>query len=521
MFRSRLLPVALGVVSLTVLAACGGPAPPGPAAAAETASSSALAAFHDQQITWQPCDSYATSATDRPLYASDRFDCARVEVPLDYADPDGPRGQVALLRAKARGEKIGSLLVNPGGPGASGAGFVASLGPVWDNTPVGERFDVIGFDPRGVGASTPRVDCFTDAETDRNALPSTYLFDVADTGRAQDIARRCTQGSGGVEELTSVGSSNVVQDMDVLRAALGEQKLNYLGYSYGSELGAMYAQAFPQNLRAMVIDGAVDPDETEAQFRLSQFTAWQKSFDDLAATCATGPDCPLGPDPAHATEVFQDLTRPLLDHPAPTADGRTLTYGDMVQGVSSSLFSPTQRPAILQGLRELAAGRGDTLLALRDIALGRGADGRYGGASHMDANLAVRCMDNPRRTPAEQTELRDRARRAAPFLDPGRPGGPTHYECEGWPEPPSRPSPWLPDAAGVPPTLTVSLTDDPGTPYQGGVNLARRLGGSLLTVEAAQHGIALYGGNACVDRTVTDYLVDLATPPRDARCGSS
>jgi hypothetical protein len=192
----------------------------------------------------------------------------------------------------------------------------------------------------------------------------------------------------------------------------------------------------------------------------------------------------------------------------------------MTQAVYSSLFSPTQRPQILQGLRELTAGRGDTLLALRDSALGRGPDGHYGGSTHIDANLAIRCMDNPRRSPAEQAELRDQAHRAAPFLDPGRPGGPTHYECEGWPEPPSRTTPWITDAAGAPPTLTVSLTDDPGTPYQGGANLARRLGGSLLTVEAAQHGIALYGGNACVDRAVTDYLIDLTTPPQDAHCGS-
>lgn len=239
-------------------------------------------------------------------------------------------------------------------------------------------------------------------------------------------------------------------------------KLTYLGYSYGSELGAMYAQAFPQNLRAMVIDGAVDPEKSEPQFRLTQFEAWQKAFDDIATTCATEPDCPLGTDPARATEVFQDLTRPCSTAPPhrrrPRAHLRRHDPGRVQLAVL-----PAQRPQILQGLRELAAGRGDTLLALRDSSLGRGPDGHYGGSTHIDANLATRCMDNPR-SPAEQTELRDQARRAAPFLDPGRPGGPTHYECEGWPEPPSRPTPWLTDPAGVPPTLVVSLTDDPGTP---------------------------------------------------------
>ncbi|ANY09231.1 hypothetical protein AFB00_26640 [Pseudonocardia sp. HH130630-07] len=509
----------MGALSLTVVAACGTPAPAVAPAGGPDGAGPPPARFSEQQIAWQPCGSFATTTADEALYANDRFDCARVAVPLDYADPAGVTGQVALIRAKARGDRIGSLLVNPGGPGASGMNFVATLGPVWDNTEVGERFDVVGFDPRGVGASTPRVDCFTDDEADRDVPPGPYLFDVGSAGQAADIARRCSDGSGGVEALTSVGSGNVVQDMDVLRSVLGEEKLTYLGYSYGSELGAMYAERYPQNLRAMVIDGAVDPELSESQFRLSQFAAWQRTFDELASTCAAGPDCPLGTDPARANETFQELTRPLLDRPVPTTDGRLLTHADLVQGVTSSFFSPAQRSMILDGLRELRTGRGDTLLALRDLALGRGADGSYGGAAYMDANLAIRCMDNPRRSPAEQADLRDRAHRAAPFLDPGRPAGPAHYECEGWPEPPSRQLPWLAGADAVPPTLTVSLTDDPGTPHQGGVTMARRLGGSLLSVEAAQHGIALYGGNACVDRAVSDYLVDLTTPQPGATCG--
>ena len=513
MFRRRPA-LALCAASLVLVGACGTPAPQSESAP----DRDELAEFYGQELVFEPCAPYATSAADEQTFADERFDCARVQVPLDYADPEGPRGEVALLRAKARGEKIGSLLVNPGGPGGSGMNIVALLGPVWEHGPVGERFDVIGFDPRGVGASTPQVQCYTDAETDRGEIPEPYLFDVGDAEEAQDVARRCIEGTGGVEALTSVGSHNVVRDMDVMRAVLGDEKLSYLGYSYGSELGAMYAEAFPQNLRAMVIDGAVDPEKTEAEFRLSQFAAWQTAFDELAEQCAAAPSCPLGTDPVRATETFQDLVRPLQERPVPTADGRELTYDDAVQGVSTALFAKAQWPIITQGLAELAAGRGDVLLGLRDAALGRGPDGRYGGGLHVDANLAIRCMDNPRRSAEENTELSRQARQAAPFLDPGEPVEQAHYECEAWPEPVSRSLPWLTGDVDLPPTLTVSVTGDPGTPHQGGINMARLLGGSLLTVEGSQHGVALFGQSECVDEAVSDYLIDLQIPPDNARC---
>jgi pimeloyl-ACP methyl ester carboxylesterase len=509
---------SLAAVTLSLLAAAGCASPTAALEPPTAGPPPELARFYGQQIAFEPCAPYATSTLDEQVFADDRFDCARVQIPLDYTDPGGARGEVALLRAKARGEKIGSLLVNPGGPGGSGMSFVATLGPVWDNVPVGERFDVIGFDPRGVGASTPRVECYTDAETDRGEPPAPYLFDVPDERAAAEVARLCAERTGDVEALTSVGSSDVVRDMDVLRAVLGDEKLSYLGYSYGSELGGMYAEAFPQNLRAMVIDGAVDPERTEAEFRQSQFVSFQKAFDDLAVSCAADAGCPLGTDPARATETFQDLVRPLQDHPAPTADGRGLTYEDAVQGVQMALFAESQWPMVVQGLTELSAGRGDVLLGMRDAALGRGPDGRYGGGLNVDANLAIRCMDNPRRSPEENVELTRRAHAAAPFLDPGRPVEQAHYECEAWPEPVSRTLPWLDGDVDVPPTLTVSVTGDPGTPHQGGINMARLLGGSLLTVEGAQHGVALFGQSACVDGIVTDYLIELQTPPADARC---
>lgn len=520
MFRVRPLLVTLAVASsLALPGACAAPAvssesgsgPPGWAPAAE------LERFYDQQIAFGPCLPYATTASDEKLFANDRFDCARVQVPLDYADPGGARGEVALLRVKARGEKIGSLLTNPGGPGASGMSFAAALGPVWDNVAVGERFDVIGFDPRGVGASLPRAACYTDAEYDRGEGFSGELVPaIADAQQAREAARRCAEGSGGPKALNSFGTTDVARDMDVLRAVLGDEKLSYLGYSYGTQLGAVYAEAFPRNVRAMALDGAVDPDLTATEFHLAQMTAFQKAFERYAADCATSSDCPLGTDPARATEKFRNIVRPLLERPASTTDGRGLDYVDAVGGATNGLYSPSLWPEITAGLAEVAAGRGDALQTRNDAALGRGPDGRYNGL--IDAVTAIRCMDSPRRTPAEQTDLARRIVAAAPILDTGRPVPQAYHECEAWPAPTTLPQPWLTGPVGLAPTLTVSITGDPATPYQGGVNLARVLGGSLLTVEGAQHGVAMLGQSACVDGIVSDYLIDLKAPPADTRC---
>lgn len=508
MFRVRATLIALGAVSLA-LAGCASPAEsrPGPD----------LTEFYDQQIAFEPCAPYATTAVDEQLFANDRYECARVQVPLDYADPDGPRGEVALLRLPARGEKIGSLVLNPGGPGGSGMSFAAQLAPLWAEGPVGERFDVIGFDPRGVGASTPQANCYTDAEKDRGEdFAGSLVPDVPDEEAARQVAQRCAEGSGGPEALASFGTTNVVRDMDVLRSVLGDEKLSYMGWSYGTQLGAMYAEAFPRNVRALALDGAFDPDLTTTEFHIAQMAGIQQAFDRFAASCATSADCPLGTDPARATEAFQDLIRPLLENPAPTADGRGLTYNDAMTAVTSALYSSSLWPKAIEGLAELAAGRGDLLQAQRDTAVGRGPDGRYSNSG--DAVYAIRCMDSPRRTPAEQTEFARQISAAAPFTDLGLPVPESHHECEAWPEPPTMPQPWITGPVDVPPTLTVSITGDPATPYQGGINLARVLGGSLLTVEGAQHGIALLGQSKCVDDIVADYLVNLRTPPEGARC---
>ncbi|GAB2604960.1 alpha/beta hydrolase [Kribbella endophytica] len=514
MFRARSRLLAVGAAALALVAACTTPAP-------SEAPPPDLTEFHNQQIAFEPCGSYATTPVDKKLFADKRLDCARVQVPVDYDNPDGERGEIALLRIPARGKKIGSLFVDPGGPGGSGMNFVATMAssnPLWTEGELSQRFDIIGFDPRGVGASLPELDCFADADDDRGAGfdGGLDLDNAASEEKAKEIVRRCAESAGGEDALTSVGTRETARDMDVLRAVVGDKKLNYVGYSYGTELGGAYAEAFPGNVRALVLDGAVSPVKSPTELLIAQAAASQEGFDLVAKECAPTPGCPLGNDPARATAKFQALTRPLVDRPARTADGRGLSYDDAVTGALAGMRADGLRPRLLKGLTELAVGRGDALLSLRDQITGRGPDGQYGDV--VDSYVGIRCMDWPRRSPVEQTEMLRRIRETAPIIDDGRRLKQSHHACEAWPKPPTRTGPWLTGNADLPPTLTVSTTGDVATPYQAGVDLAKLLGGSLLTVEGEQHGVSLISRNKCIDDVVLTYLVDLKTPPQGTRC---
>jgi len=309
-----------------VLGACGGDSSPGkpqtPGAVPQ-----GLARFYEQALTFGPCDSYATTSADATTFADKRFSCARLEVPLDYQNPEGRTAQIALLRVTAKGQpatRIGSVLLNPGGPGFSGMSYAATVADALAASPITQQFDLIGFDPRGVGASTPALDCFTDAEREADVTLSTLNAGVEDytEDETRQLYKGCVQRSGGEDVLAHVGTRDVARDMDVLRAVLGDKKLTFAGSSYGTRLGAVYAEMFPLNVRAMVLDGAVDPTTGTAARRLVQFAGFQRGFENMAAFCAKSPDCPLGSDPDQATAAFQQLLQPLIDTPIVTADGR-------------------------------------------------------------------------------------------------------------------------------------------------------------------------------------------------------
>ncbi len=478
-----------------------------------------LERFYGQEIGWGGCSAYADSTTTRALYR-DRpsLECARVEVPLDYAAPEGGTIRIGVLRRPATGDRIGSLLLNPGGPGASGMEAAVSLVPQVLTSEIGARFDLVGFDPRGVGASEPRVRCLSDAERDEERLDvdvDASPEGVAETEREnQEYARKCAENTS-AEFLANLGTRDVVKDLDVLRSALGDEKLSYVGYSYGTHIGAVYAEAFPANVRAMVLDGAVDPAQDEGDSLVAQGAGFQQAFEEFAAWCAKRPDCALGTDPAKAAEAFQGLTRPLVEQPV-AVQGRKLSYNDSITGVVQALYSSQLWEPLNTGLTELKAGQGQTLLLLADTYYGRDADGKYSAIT--DAFTAIQCVDSPRDTDrAKLAEVARRYREAAPFLDDGAPPVGVLDACAFWPVPVTAAPTLTARPVGLPPVLVISTTGDPATPYDAGVSLARVLGGALLTYEGEQHTVYLQGVE-CVDAIGTAYLVGLATPQAGARC---
>ena len=465
-------------------------------------------------VQWSTCESASSDDVKIPAGA----ECGMLSVPVDYAKPDGDVAQLAMIKFKATGDKIGSLIINPGGPGESGVDAAASIVGTMPDM-VRQRFDVVGFDPRGVGKSTPAVWCNSDADNDR--LRADPQVDYSPAGVAhiesetKDFVQRCVDKMG-KDFLANVGTASVVKDLEAMRVALGDEKLTYLGYSYGTRIGAGYAEAYPQNVRAMILDGAIDPNADPVEADIRQAAAFQTAFNDYAADCAKQSNCPLGTDPTKAVEAYHDLVDPLVQNPAPTDDPRGLSYSDSVVGTILPLYSPNLWRHLTQGLTELKGGKGDTMLALADLYMGRDGKGHYNNST--DVRVAVNCVDEPPVTERAKVVDEDRrAREVAPFMSYGKFTGYAPLgTCAMWPVPPTS-KPHQISVQGLPPILVVSTTNDPATPYQAGVDLAKQLGGSLLTFQGTQHTV-VFQGDSCVDDIAAKYLVDVAVPPPGAKC---
>ncbi|MBB3751323.1 pimeloyl-ACP methyl ester carboxylesterase [Mycolicibacterium sp. BK634] len=456
-------------------------------------------------VAWSPCRTAGA-------------ECGAVEVPVDYSEDHGPVARLALVRFPATGQKIGSLVVNPGGPGVSGVDaavkLVNSLPPQ-----VRQRFDFVGFDPRGIGASTPALWCNSDADNDANRADPQVDYSPSGVEHIENLqkqfAQRCLDKMG-VDFLANVGTLNVARDLDRIRMALGDEKLTYLGYSYGTDIGSTYAEAYPDKVRAMILDGAVDPNADPLQAGIDQAAAFQKAFNDYVADCINSGNCPLGDDPAKSVDAYHRLVDPLVANPAPTLHDRELGYSDAITGTLFALYSPTMWSTLSYGLSELAQGRGDVLLKLADAYWSRDSHGHYTNAN--DVQNAVNCVDAPPNADRAKAVDQDRQlRQVAPFATYGPfTGNAPLGICAFWPVPPSS-GPHVVSAPGLPPVLVVSTTHDPATPYQSGVELARDLGGVLLTFDGTQHTVVFHG-ETCVDDYATAYLIDLALPPKDSRC---
>lgn len=464
---------------------------------------------------WGSCASWVQNPARIPT-----AQCGTVPVPIEWggawnpSDPQGAQAQLAVIRIPASGRRIGALFINPGGPGASAVNTVAGMGAALAGSPLTDHFDLVGFDPRGVGHSTPQLRCRTDAEID--AYRREPMADYSPAGVAhienlyRQFAQQCLQRMG-APFLANVGTASAVRDMDAVRAALGEEQINYLGFSYGTELGAAYAEQFGDRVRTMVLDGAIDPSLDPITKNIRQLAGFQKAFDTFAADCAKSADCPLGTDPAQFVGRFQRLVDPLATTPHPTSDPRGLGYADAITGTGNALYSARYWPYLTSGLLGLARGTdaGDLLL-LADDYWRRDESGHY--SNMQDAFTAIRCVDTPFPTdPAVWADADRRLRAAAPFMAYGEFTGYAPRDvCALWPVPAtSAPHPVTGPGPGK--VVVVSTTGDPATPYQAGVDLAGQMGAALISFTGTQHTV-VFNGDACVDTAVLDFFVNQTSP---------
>ncbi|MGV0853847.1 alpha/beta hydrolase [Mycolicibacterium phlei] len=468
-------------------------------------------------VQWSGCDRFLAAEM---VQAIPTAQCGTVAVPVDYANPEGAQAQLAVIRIPAGGERIGVLIVNPGGPGASAVDTVAEMGAALAGSEIGMRFDLVGIDPRGVGHSTPQLRCRTDAEIDAYRREPLADHSPAGVAHIEQVYERFVQSCVermGTEFLAGVGTATAARDMDLVREALGEHQINYLGYSYGTELGTSYGEQFPDRVRAMVLDGPIDPLLDPIDHRVRQMAGFQQAFNAYAADCARSTDCPLGTDPAQWVARYHALIDPLVHQPGWTSDPRGLSYQDAITGTVNALYSQRYWKFLTSGLLGLQRGTDAVdLLLLADDYERRDPSGHY--THQRDASTAINCVDAPYPTdPAAWVEADRRIREAAPFAAYGAFTGFAPRDiCAMWPVPAtSAPHPAVSPGPGK--VVVVATTRDPATPYQAGVDLAQQLNAPLITFDGGQHTV-VFNGDACVDTAVVRFLVDSVLPPYGLHC---
>lgn len=444
------------------------------------------------------------------------IECARLTVPLDDTVVHSPTISLAVARLPARNSqhRIGSMLINPGGPGASGVDFVRSVGKSFP-TVIRDRFDLVGFDPRGVAGSAP-VECTPNLDPLYN-LEFSPRDDVARQALVAGVrafVAQCVAKAG--KELSYLSTERAARDMDRIRAALGDKQLTYYGGSYGTYLGALYADRFPSRVRAMVLDGAVDPALDATAQQVQQAQGFEHGLDLFLESCATDTSCAFhqGGNPAAA---YDALRARVASTPIPAegaGKGRTLNATEFDIGITQFLY--LGRPAwpdLGHALSGAASGNGSELLTSSDMYLGRHADGTYDQAQ--DAFLAIGCLDGPDVGGlAGLRAIEEQAAIVAPRV--GRSVVNNSLACAVWPIPVQTPP--LPHAAGAGPIVVVGNTDDPATPFAWAQALAHELqSGVLLTVRSAAH-TAYASGNTCVDTAIDQYLVEGRPPAPGTRC---
>ncbi len=441
------------------------------------------------ELAWDECD------------VAPRAECTQLEVPLDWDDPLGPTIRLALARTRATGERIGALLSNPGGPGASG---LEHLGNQPFESPVTERFDVVGWDPRGVGRSNPlrcgsdvaelqALDPDPDDEQEQRELERT----------AAALADECGELDG--ELLAHLGTGDAALDMEAIRRALGDEQLNYVGFSYGTHLGQVYAEKFPGRIRTMVLDAVVDPALGFEEMLIEQAVAFDEAFERSAGACtrAGRDECAvddLGP-------AYDEVMEIVEESPLPTSTGGRAGPSELATAAILTSYTQDGWQALGPALADALEGDGTYLLELANA---------YWDFDGYSAYIAVVCIDTPPPRGVEAYRaFAERAEEAAPRF--GAAVANELVPCATWPAEPVG-GPVAVTASGAPPMLVIGNTGDPATPLDNAVDVADRLeSGVLVTVDMEGH--VAYGVDRCATELVHAHLIHLEVPADGTRCG--
>ncbi|GGL78204.1 peptidase [Streptomyces fumigatiscleroticus] len=477
----------------------------------------------EQKLSWKECPapSRAEGGGDSPspLPGGDAWQCATMKAPLDWSKPRGDTIGLALIRARTSGDeggRIGSLVFNFGGPGGSGVTTLPAFGE--DYTKLRTRYDLVSFDPRGVGRSAP-VRCENDQQLDeyfqQDATPDDSAERTELLNSTEKFNAACQKNSAKL--LPRVRTTDTARDMDLMRQVLGDDKLHYFGISYGTELGGVYAHLFPKRVGRAVFDAVVDPTQTSEEGSLGQAKGFQLALDNYAEDCVSRTeDCPVGDSAQEVKDRIGKLLKDLDSKPITGIFPRRLTQTAATGGIAQALYSQDFWEYLTEGLEQAYDGDGKALMLLSDSMNGRQENGEYSNVTA--ANVAINCADDkPRYGPG------DVERRLPEFRDASDLFGDylawSMISCTGWPVPGAADHPEV-SAPGAAPILVVGNTGDPATPYEGAGRMADALGegvGVELTYKGQGHG-AYDSKNTCVQSAVNGYLLDGKVPGAGTVC---
>lgn len=461
-----------------------------------------LLPFYEQTLSWVGCGT--------------GFDCTDVTAPLDWENPGAGEITLSVVRHQAEGTPVGSLLTNPGGPGASGVDLILGSLDYAVGADLIENFDVIGFDPRGVGESTA-VTCY-DAEQMDDYL---YSIPAAPRGTPEweaelldahaSFAEACEANSGGI--LPYITTINAARDMDLIRAVLGDTQLNYLGYSYGTLLGATYAELYPGKAGRLVLDGAIDPAVSGLEVGATQALGFESALRAYMENCLGSGSCPFTGTVDQAMDDLGALLASADRTPLENGDGRLMGADSMMTGIIAALYSQDSWSFLTQGLDEALQGDPTTMFVLADFYNGREGDTYADNSS--EAFRAYNCMDYPvEDDPAAEAATRAKIAEGAPTIAPYWEGPDS---CEVWPYPPTGTRGEI-AAEGAGPILVIGTTNDPATPYEWSESLAAQLEEGVLITRVGEGHTGYNKGNSCVDGAVEAFLLDDVVPEDGLRC---